>query len=204
MKNNKIRHKKILSLISVLSLLILTQLFSYSCRNEQEKKALQKIDSLIVINDSVGVFLSQIDSSKVLASRELFADNWKIINDILDSIDDAEMIRNHEYWDYITTYEANNRALRKLLLKFNNLNYNHRTNSVQLATFRQSLRRSQIPTDSLDFYISLERAPVIDVERESYLYMPALISSFNALDSLHQYAPDAIREFRKLNMKLNQ
>lgn len=174
-----------------------------SCSQNKFSDELNKIDNLIVINDSVGRMLESVDSVQVLNSRKIFEDNWKLIREVVESIDDVELLRENEYWTYITNYESHDRALKKLIRKYNRLVLVQRDNRQQLEDLHSSVKRNQIPADSIDLYITSENLAVANMEHEANLYIPDLKRTLHLLDSLHQHVPAAIQSYEAVRRKSN-
>lgn len=178
--------------------LALVTLIVFTSCNRKNAATLNNIDSLIVVNDSCGQMMLTIDSIHILDSRKIFADNWKVINSLIDSIGNPDLIQNDTMWNYITMYENQDRSVKKLVRRYQRLMNVYHENKHQLTTLKESVRRNKIPEDSLQAYVSMEGLEVFHLQKETFLYMPDLRSGIAVLDSLHQYAKGAIVHYRSL------
>lgn len=181
----------------LLTVILATAIF-FSCNSSKYEDELNKIDSLIVINENIGMMMAEGDTALALEARAEFAKNWKIIQEVVESIEDVEMIRENEYWPYITNYEAKDRALKKLIRKYKSMDNARRENEIQLSDLHNSVRRNQIPADSIEMYINMESIAVYNLEHDVNMYLPEFINTLHLLDSLHQYTPDAVNSYRVL------
>lgn len=194
----RIMKMHILTRLLLLQAMILATAIFFSCNSSKYEDELNKIDSLIVINDNIGRMMAEGDTVLALEARAEFAKNWKLIQEVVESIEDVELIRENEYWPYITNYEAKDRALKKLIRKFNSMDNARRENVKQLSDLRNSVRSNQVPSDSIEIYINMEAIAVYNLEHDANMYVPEFIKTLHLLDSLHQYTSDAVNSYRML------
>ncbi len=181
-------------LITLVSSIFL--ILTFSCHRKGSPEDLKNIDSLIAINDSIGVALAEVDSSAILRSRETFANHWKIISPMVDSLAVKNEVRTDSMWQYISLYEAKDRQVKKLMRRYRHMMDVYKINRHQLSTFHQSVANGQIPSDSVPIYTSREGLEVYALQQEVQLYLDDLISSAATLDSLHHFAPAAIDHYK--------
>jgi CMP-2-keto-3-deoxyoctulosonic acid synthetase len=187
--------------VAIVASALLAGLVATSCTRTKSPESILHIDSLIVVCDSTGMLLNQVDTNKVILSRKRFAEYWSQIRSSIDSMEHAEEIKGDEFWNYITLYEANDRSLKKLIRRYNNLKSRYLENKNQLLTLRASVNKNQIPEDSLVYYIFTEGVAVAETQHEADLYVPELLKTVHVLDSLHPYAPEAVAHYQKIGSK---
>ncbi len=172
-----------------------------SCFRKGSQEDIAKVDSLILINDSIGAALDQVDTTGILNSRDTFAANWSRIKPLVEAIPEKSEITGDSMWQYITLYEAKDRQVKKLIKRMRYMSSAWKTNQHQLSTLRESVYKGQIPADSVQIYIQREALEVMTLQEEVRLYLDDLISSSGVLDSLHRLAPAAIGHYQAENQK---
>ncbi len=177
-------------------------IIGFACHTHRFDGELNQIDSLMVINDSMGSILADVDTVALLKARQTFTLNWKKINDILDSIEDAGQIRGNEYYTFITQYSNTDRSLKKHHRRFMRLSQLQAENGSQLKDLYASVKRNQIPEDSVPVYILNEASAVSALQQDVLKYMTGVRNEVQVLDSLHQYASEAIASYRKTLKKM--
>jgi hypothetical protein len=191
-------------LIALLGIVTLAAMMTFShtsCSTHHHADELNKIDSLIVINDSVGFLLAGVDTVTALEARKIFSENWSKIKEVVEGISDVEAVRAHESWAIIMQYEANDRSLKKQIRKFNKMNEWQRDNSKQLSNLYQSVKRNKIPEDSLAFYINIEGMAVLDLRMQTEQLIPEMQRTISTLDSLHPISSEALEKYKLLAAK---
>jgi hypothetical protein len=186
---------KIIAAIS--GVVLLTMAFS-ACQNPKHPDEIKQIDSLLVIHQQTALFLSQVDSVHAKASRDTFAARWSEIREGIEANPDVVEVKSDPWWDYATLYEANDRSVKKLLRRYQRLTEKHRMNQLQLNTFRTSVKKDQIPADSIPVYLISERDAVLGVHQETSVVVPELVRTLEVLDSLHAYAREAAVHYREI------
>ncbi len=193
------------------ALLFFAVMFSFpvffsSCRSANERYLLKQIDTLMDMHEETASLIKMVDTNAVNSSRQAYSDNWKKMMMVIEEIEDIKLVKESEYWNYITLYESKDRQLKKLLRRFNNMYERHKVNETQLKTFRNSVRRDQIPGDSVQYYLEVEGAAVNDLNREAKAWIPEIVVTKNALDSLSNIWGDAFNYFSdiKANEKMKQ
>jgi hypothetical protein len=169
-----------------------------ACNSGGSKSELNKIDSLIVINDSIGVELDKVDTSHVKSSRAAFAENWKVIEPLIDSLSDPEKVRHDSMWSFIMAYENKDRIVKRLMKHYHQMITINSINRQQLSSLKVSIRNRTIPSDSVEEYISREGEEVMNLRNEMLLFSNDLQVSLLALDSLAQSAPQAVEYYKTL------
>lgn len=187
-------------IFTVILLFSVTLLIS-SCNSLVRSDEVRTIDSLIMVNDSVALALLEIDTLKLLDAREVFARNWVTIKLLVDSLEDTKDLREDSLWQYIVTYSATDRSVKKLYKRYNRLMETQQENLHQLQTLRQSAKRDKIPSDSLIMFIAEEAMAVYNTQHEVMMYMPELKRTVLALDSMHQYVDKTVEHLRDIKTK---
>lgn len=185
------------SLAFALGLLFLTG----ACQNNEFADEIKQIDSLLAIHQETNAILMQVDTVGAKSSREIFAGKWGDISEAIEEVESEEMVRDGGKWEFITLYSANDRSLRKLLTRHYRLLERHERNGDQLNALRQSIRRSHIPKDSVEHYVMSETMYISETHQEVVHFTPELIKIHRTLDSLHQYADEALQYYRALGPK---
>ncbi|MFO7723725.1 MAG: hypothetical protein R6V49_10945 [Bacteroidales bacterium] len=188
-------------LLAILGIIVVAALITFgntSCGARHHADELNKIDSLMVINDSAGILLAGVDTVRAAEARGVFAENWSQIREVVESITDIESVRAHESWPYITQYESFDRSLKKQIRKYNKMNAAQRENAKQLEDLYNSVKRNQIPEDSIKLYIDTEGLAVRELWMEADLLIPQIKRTIQTLDSLHQYSGEALEKYKLL------
>jgi len=194
MKTSK---KKILAPIIILSILSALA-FGVSCGDRKHQKALDKIDSLFVLSDSMDMWLDDIDTIKIVEGRKKFAENWVLIKKEVEAIDDVILIRDSIYWPYITNYETHDRMLKKLYKRYKSLSRQLRFTQNQLNGLKHDIRKDKIQKDSINIYVLDESSSIYFLMKEARIIYSNIGPMSHRLDSLHQYADGAVEHYRDL------
>jgi hypothetical protein len=198
MNKSKAYSGYLLALLGIVALAAMITFGSTSCGTRHHPDELNKIDSLIVINDKSGHMLAEVDTIQAIEARKIFAENWKKIREVVESIDDVESVRDNDYWAYITQYESYDRSLKKHFRKFNKMKSSQQENAKQLSDLFTAVKRDQIPEDSIPLYIRMETIAVLDLQMQVEQLIPQMQGTIRTLDSLHQYADEAYKKYRIL------
>ncbi len=187
------------NILFVAALLLASVYLSTSCTGIKHKEEIRTIDSLILVNERVAEMLQSIDTVMLHDARKTFARNWVTVKLLVDSLEGKTDLRDDEFWQYVVSYSATDRSLKKLHRRFNNMKSVHKDNEYQLQTLRKSVKKDQIPEDSMVMFIAEEAIAVYNTHHEAEMYLPDLKRTIHVLDSLHQFVPEAVDHLRKIN-----
>lgn len=170
----------------------------FACNNGRYSEEIKQIDSLLVIQQQTELIMKQIDTMHAQSSRDTFALYWTGIREAIEANPDLVEVRHDPWWDYAMLYEGNDRSLKKLLRRYLRLAEKHRMNQTQLSALRTSVKKNQIPADSIPIYLITEGVEIQGVHREATVIVPEMKRTLEVLDSLHAFAGKAAAHYREL------
>lgn len=160
----------------LLPAIIAITIFS-SCTNKDVKEQISRVDSLLVIVDSINLKLNEVNFNHVDTIYKNYKHNWDKFNEVFN--DDLDST-----WSTVTLYGSVKGGLKTYVKQYSNLRSECDYSFSQLNSLRNNLKAKKITKEEFDTYFSTELQTVVSLKQISFFVVDYAKTDLARYDSL--------------------